>query len=90
MPKISFPAPCLSMSVKPLKKGDEDKIISGLVKLQDEDPCFTVETNLRQKKWLFSGVRANSKIRFTTGKLKAKYNVDAALAEPRVPYRSYT
>jgi len=86
MPKISFPAPCLSMSVKPLKKGDEDKIISGLVKLQDEDPCFTVETNPETKEMVISGV-GEQQIKVLASKLKAKYNVDAALAEPRVPYR---
>ena len=78
--------PPQALGVKPLKKGDEDKIISGLVKLQDEDPCFTVETNPETKEMVISGV-GEQQIKVLASKLKAKYNVDAALAEPRVPYR---
>lgn len=86
MPKISFPAPCLSMCVKPLKKGDDEKIISGLQKLADEDLCFKVETNKETKEMVISGV-GEQEIHVLISKLKAKYNVDAVLSEPRVPYR---
>ena len=56
MPKIKFPQPCLSKSIIPAKKGDEDKIISGLTKLADEDHCFTVETNPETKQMVLSGI----------------------------------
>ena len=56
MPKIKFPQPCLSKSIVPAKKGDEDKIISGLTKLADEDHCFTVETNPETKQMVLSGI----------------------------------
>ncbi|MCQ2467405.1 MAG: elongation factor G [Clostridia bacterium] len=86
MPKIAFPTPCLSMSIKPLKKGDEDKIMSGLAKLADEDPCFRVETNPETKQMVISGI-GESEIKVLVSKLKAKFNVDAELGTPKVPYR---
>ncbi|MCQ2534112.1 MAG: elongation factor G [Clostridia bacterium] len=86
MPKVSFPTPCLSMGIKPVNKGDEDKIMSGLVKLMDEDKCFTVTTNTETKQMVISGL-GESQIKVLISKLKAKYNVDAILTDPKVPYR---
>ena len=45
MPKFIFPKPVLSMAVYASKKGDEDKIFSGLKRLQEEDNSFTVTKN---------------------------------------------
>ena len=86
MPKIKFPKPCLSKSIVPLKKGDEDKIISGLSKLGDEDHCFTVETNPETKQMVLSGI-GDMQLKVLVSQLKNKYNVECELAEPKVPYR---
>ena len=86
MPKISFPTPCLTMSIKPLKKGEEDKIAGGLAKLADEDPVFKLETNPETKQMVISGL-GESEIKVLISKLKAKYGVDAELGAPKVPYR---
>ena len=86
MPKIKFPQPCLSKSIIPAKKGDEDKIISGLTKLADEDHCFTVETNPETKQMVLSGI-GDMQLKVLVSQLKNKYNVDCELGEPKVPYR---
>ena len=86
MPKIKFPQPCLSKSIIPTKKGDEDKIISGLTKLADEDHCFTVETNPETKQMVLSGI-GDMQLKVLVSQLKNKYNVDCELGEPKVPYR---
>ena len=86
MPKIKFPQPCLSKSIVPKKKGDEDKIISGLTKLADEDHCFTVETNPETKQMVLSGI-GDMQLKVLVSQLKNKYNVDCELGEPKVPYR---
>ena len=86
MPKIKFPQPCLTKSIVPLKKGDEDKIISGLTKLADEDHCFTVETNPETKQMVLSGI-GDMQLKVLVSQLKNKYNVDCELGEPKVPYR---
>ena len=86
MPKIKFPQPCLSKSIVPTKKGDEDKIISGLTKLADEDHCFTVETNPETKQMVLSGI-GDMQLKVLVSQLKNKYNVECELGEPKVPYR---
>ena len=80
MPKIKFPQPCLSKSIVPAKKGDEDKIISGLTKLADEDHCFTVETNPETKQMVLSGI-GDMQLKVLVSQLKNKYNVDCELGD---------
>ena len=86
MPKIKFPTPVLSKSIVPDKKGEEDKIISGLTKLGDEDHCFSVETNPETKQMVLSGL-GDMQLKVIISKLKSIYNVSCTLDAPRVPYR---
>jgi len=86
MPKIKFPTPCLSKSIAPKNKGDEDKIISSLQKLSDEDKCFSVVTDPETKEMVLSGL-GDMQLKVLVSKLKSKYNVDAELGTPKVPYR---
>ena len=86
MPKIKFPTPVLSKSIVPDKKGEEDKIITGLTKLADEDRCFKVETNPETKQMVLSGL-GDMQLKVLISKLKSVYNVNCTLDAPRVPYR---
>ena len=54
--KIDFPEPALSLAVEPKAKGDEEKIGSGLSRLQDEDPTFKVSLNTETHQTIISGV----------------------------------
>lgn len=83
---IEFPAPVLSMAVKPKTKGDEEKIISGLMKLTDEDPTFSVTNNAETKQTLING-QGEQHIDVLVSKLQSKYGVGVVLEEPVVPYR---
>ena len=53
---IAFPKPVMSMAVQPKAKGDEDKIGSGLSRLSEEDPTFTVEKSVYTGQNLISGM----------------------------------
>lgn len=86
MPKINFPTPCLSKAIKPTKKGDEDKIAAGLIKLMDEDRCFTLANDPETKEMVISGL-GEVQLKVLVSKLKEKFKVDAILDEPKVPYR---
>ena len=83
---IDFPAPVLSMAILPIAKGEEEKIISGLYKLNEEDQTFTVTTNPETKQTLING-QGEQHLDVLTQKLKAKYGVDMKLETPIVPYR---
>jgi len=84
--KIEFPEPALSLAVEPKAKGDEEKISSGLHKLQDEDPTFKVSINAETHQTLISGV-GEQHLDVIVSKLKAKFGVAVNLVDPKVPYR---
>ncbi len=84
--KIEFPEPALSLAVEPKSKGDEEKIGSGLHKLQDEDPTFKVALNTETHQTIISGV-GEQHLDVIVSKLKAKFGVSVNLIDPKVPYR---
>jgi len=84
--KIIFPNPAISMAVEPKAKGDEEKISSGLHKLQDEDPTFKVSINTETHQTLISGV-GEQHLDVIVSKLKAKFGVSVNLVDPKVPFR---
>jgi elongation factor G len=84
--KIVFPEPTLSLAVEPKAKGDEEKIGSGLSRLQDEDPTFKVSLNTETKQTIISGV-GEQHLDVIVSKLKTKFGVSVNLVEPKVPYR---
>jgi elongation factor G len=85
-PPVDFPAPSLFMAVEPKAKGDEDKIGSGLGRLLEEDPSFTVERNVETHQTLIGG-QGEIQIGIITSKMKDRYGVDVLLTDPKVPYR---
>ncbi len=86
MAPIKFPAPSLSMAILPKVKGEEDKIVTGLHKLQDEDPVFTVRNDPETHQIVLSGL-GEQHLDVLRSKLNAKFHVESSLEEPRVPYR---
>jgi len=84
--KITFPEPALMLAVEPKAKGDEEKIGSGLQRLQDEDPTFRVIQNTETKQMLISGV-GEQHLDVIVSKLKSKFGVSVNLIDPKVPYR---
>ncbi len=83
---IEFPKPNLSLAIVPKAKGDEEKIGSGLRKLEEEDPCFKVTNNTETRQQVISGI-GEQHLDVIISKLKAKFGVSVDLVEPRVPYR---
>ncbi|MDP4091589.1 MAG: elongation factor G, partial [Bacillota bacterium] len=84
--KMNFPEPVISMSVMPKSKGDEDKISSGLTKLIDEDPTFTVSRDVENAETIISGV-GETHLDVIACKLKNKFGAEVILQTPKVPYR---
>lgn len=81
-----FPMPQLTMAVKPVKKGDEEKIAQGLTRLMEEDPTISFSVNTETKEQLLSGL-GEQHIDVITSKLLSKFGVAVELSTPRVAYR---
>ena len=84
--KIVFPSPALTLAIEPKAKGDEEKISSGLQRLQEEDPTFKMEINSETRQSLISGV-GEQHLDIIVSKLKSKFGVAVDLKDPRVPFR---
>jgi len=85
-PPINFPPPVFSVAVTPKAKGDEEKLSSGLTRLAEEDPTFTVERNRETKQLIISGL-GELHLDVMTGRLKRKFGVEVEMKPPRIPYR---
>lgn len=83
---LNAPKPCLSMTVKARKKGEEDKVAAGLIKLMDEDPTVKFFTNTETKEQILSGL-GEQHIDVIVTKLRTKFGVEVDLSVPRVAYR---
>ncbi|MFZ5571168.1 MAG: elongation factor G [Thermodesulfobacteriota bacterium] len=81
------PMPILiSFAIEAKSKGDEDKIFSSLNKLMEEDSALRLDRNAETKEILVSGL-GQVHIETIVEKLKRKFNVEAVLKTPKVPYR---
>ena len=84
--KTEFPAPCYSMAVKTVGKGDEGKISQGMARLLEEDPTLSFVLNTETKEQVLSGL-GEQHLDVTVAKLKNKFGVDVKLEKPTVAYR---
>ena len=83
---VDYPNACYSMAVNVVKKGEEDKVASGLNKLAEEDGCMVFYTNKETKEQVVSGL-GDQHLETIVSKLKNKYGVEVELTAPRVAYR---
>lgn len=83
---VEYPNPTLSMAIVPAKKGEEDKIAQGLMRLSEEDPTLQFSTNNETHEMILSGL-GEQHLDVAVSKLKTKFGVDVSLKKPKVPYR---
>ncbi len=83
---IEFPTPVISMAVYASKEGEEEKIFSGLSRLREEDPTFSVEKAIDTAETVISG-QGEAQLEILCRKLKNKFGCNALLQEPKISYR---
>jgi len=83
---IEFPAPVMSLSVKPQSQSDQDKLGKGLMRLAEEDPTFTVKTDRETGEVILSGM-GELHLDIIVDRLKREFNVIADVGAPKVAYR---
>ena len=83
---VEYPNPTLSMAIVPAKKGEEDKIAQGMMRLSEEDPTLQFSTNNETHEMIISGL-GEQHLDVAVSKLKSKFGVDVTLKKPKVPYR---
>ena len=83
---IPYAEPCYSMAIAPKVKGQEEKVGTGLNRLNEEDPSFTLVNNAETKQLVLSGA-GDQQLDVLVAKLKSRFGVDAVLGEAKVAYR---
>ena len=83
---INYPVPCIAKAISAAKQGEEDKIFSGLTRLQEEDPSIKVEKNVETTETLVSG-QGELHLDVIRNKLASKFGAQANLNDPKIPYR---
>ncbi len=86
IPVIPAPSPVISFAIKPKSKGDEDKIISGLKRLMEEDPTLQTSRDPQTHEHILSGM-GQVHLEVSIEKLKRKFGVEILLETPKIPYK---
>lgn len=83
---VNIPNATYSMAIEVAKKGEEEKIASGLGRLCEEDPSLHFEVNNETHQQILSGL-GEQHLDVAMARLKSKFGVDASLTQPKVAYR---
>ncbi len=81
-----YPRPYMEMAIKPLAKGDEDKISQGITKLLEEDRTLKYTNNPETKQMTIRGI-ADMHLDVVVSKLKTRFGTSVKLETPKIPYR---
>ncbi len=86
LPEIEYPPPNIHAALVIQSRGDEEKVAEGLALIHEEDPAFQFRVDPELKQTILSG-QGEQHLRAVMETLKRRYNVEIALAPPRIPYR---
>lgn len=83
---LDYPTPKLYVAIEAAEKKQEDKVFSGLAKLREEDPSFTIERNNETKQTLLGG-QGEMQINIIMEKLKDRFGVSVKTIPQKIAYR---
>jgi len=83
---VHIPSATYAMAVEVVKKGEEEKVASGLSRLCEEDPSLHFGVNNETHQQILSGL-GEQHLDVAMARLKSKFGVEATLVQPRVAYR---
>lgn len=83
---VDPPDRALAKAIAPKTKGDEDKLMTGLARLQEEDPAVQVERNSETRQTLLWGT-GEAHLDVTVERLARKFGVEVEEVPLRIAYR---
>lgn len=86
LPRFTFPKANYFMAIRPVKRGEEEKVAQGLQKIMEEDKTLVLTKNTETKETLIGGL-GDTQLNIVLQKLKNKYKVEAELFDPKIAYR---
>jgi elongation factor G len=86
MPRLKLPAPVMAFAVEPKSRGDEDKVLSSLRRLQEEDPTIDLHRDQQTGEQIVAGL-SQVHVEVVLERLRDRFGVEVTLKPPRVPYQ---
>jgi elongation factor G len=86
MPSIKLPAPVMAFAMEPKTRGDEDKVITGLRRLQEEDPTIELHRDQQTGEEIVAGL-SQIHVEIVVERLRSRFGAEVVLKPPRVPYQ---
>ena len=86
MPALKLPAPVMAFAVEPKSRGDEDKVLSSLRRLQEEDPTIDLHRDQQTGEQIVAGL-SQVHVEVIVDRLRSRFGVEVTLKPPRVPYQ---
>jgi elongation factor G len=86
MPSVALPAPVMAFAMEPKSRGDEDKVITGLRRLQEEDPTIELHRDQQTGEQIVAGL-SQIHVEVVVERLKSRFGAEVVLKTPRVPYQ---
>ena len=83
---MEFPEPVIGIAVEPKTQKDLDKLSTGLSKLAEEDPTFTVKTDEQSGQTIISGM-GELHLDIIIDRLKREFKVEVNQGKPQVNYK---
>jgi elongation factor G len=86
VPPRPTPEPALRVGIRPKSKGDEDKLMTALHRLQEEDTALSVQRDDETRQTLLGGM-GETHLAIVTERLARKFGVEVETEPVVVPYR---
>ncbi len=86
MPRLKLPAPVMAFAVAPRSRGDEEKVLASLRRLQEEDPTIDLHRDLQTGEEIVAGL-SQVHVEVIIDRLRERFGVEVTLKPPRVPYK---
>ena len=83
---IVYPKPYYQMAIKPMAKGDEDRISSGMARILEEDLTVKYKNNSETKQLTVAGL-GDIHLDIVVSKLKNRFGANVELTKPKIAYR---
>ena len=85
-PKLRSFEAAISFALEAKTKGEEDKVMSGLQRLQEEDPAIHLDRDSESKEIVLGGM-GQLHVDLVVERLKRKFGAEVLLSAPKIPYR---
>ena len=83
---VDFPNSVISYAIRPTREGDDEKLMTSLTRMSEEDPAFKIERNDVTKQLLVSGL-GDLHITVNRERMADKFGVETEVSPPKIAYR---